>query len=185
MRCSVFILVLLSVASPLAGDTVLLGDISYQPDTPITGLTSIFLDNFTDLADLGCSTTFPACGGIDISGTLSFAYLDSLGNPQNGAVSVGPVGAGSTAIYEFDPSHVTFESATLSGTISPLAFLVADGNSFISTGTFTSDILTPDNGFATISVAGTEVSSIPEPAHYSLVLIVFLAFGAVMVRRSA
>lgn len=181
MRFSVFLLVVLSMAGPLAGDTVLLGDISYQPDTPITGLTSIFLDNFTDLADLGCSTTFPACSGIAISGTLSFAYLDS-GKAKTGMVPVGPAGPGSTSIYQFDPTKITFESAVLTGTISPAAFLVVDSNTFTSTGTFISDILTPDNGFATITVASSEVSGVPEPA-YSLVLVVFLGFGAYTVRR--
>ena len=184
VRCiGVLFLWVLSAVSPLTADTILLGDISYQPDTPITGLTSIFLDNFTDLADLGCSTTFPACGGINISGLLSFVYLDAGGKTQNGSVAVPSTGPGSTPIYEFNPTQITFESAILTGTISPTTFPLGDGNTFISTGSFISNTLTPDIGFANISVSGQEVGAVPEPAGYNLVLACLLACGVFAVRR--
>lgn len=162
MRFSSFVgLLFLLVAGPLVADTRILGDLSYQPGDPITGLTDIVLDNFTDAVNLGCSVTYAACGGIDILGTLDVTYLDSLGNTQTTLVDVGPTGTGSTPIYEFDPSQITFESAVLTGTISPASFPVADGNTFVTDGTFVSDTLTPDVGFATISVTGTEVTAVP------------------------
>jgi hypothetical protein len=167
MRCiDLCVIIALSVGCPLIADTTILGDISYQPGDPITGLTDIILDNFTDALDLGCSTTYAACGGIDISGTLDVTYVDSGGNTQNADISVGPTAPGSTAIYEFDPSQITFESAVLTGTISPTTFPLADGNMFVSDGTYISDTLTADVGFATIAVTGTEVSpvtALPEP----------------------
>jgi uncharacterized protein (TIGR03382 family) len=179
-------LLVLLAACPLAADLILLGDISYQPDTPITGLNSIFLDNFTDLPDLGCSTIFPACGGVTISGLLDFSYTDSGGTTQNLDVPVGMTGPGSTAIYEFDPQQVTFSSAVLAGMISPASFPVNDGNTFTATGSFTSDTLTPDNGFATISVSGNEtppVNASPEPAPGYVVLLVLTTLGAFARRR--
>jgi hypothetical protein len=181
-----FVSVLLSCfvafSGPLAADTVLLGDISYQPDDPITGLTDIVLDNFTDLPDLGCSATYQACGGLDISGELDFMYTDSLGNSQTALIPVGSTGPGSTAIYEFDPTQITFDAAILTGTTSPASFLVFDGNTFDSAGTFTSDILTADIGFANISVTGNEPSAVPEPTHYSSV-VVLMTLGAMLLRR--
>jgi hypothetical protein len=169
------------VLPPLFADSILLGDISLQPDTPITGLDSIFLDNFTDLPDLGCSTTFPACSGLDISGTLSVMYLDSLGNSQDALVDVGPTGPGSTSIYEFDPTQITFESAVLTGSISPSTFLLGDGTTFVSTGSFTSDTLTPDVGFGEISVKSGG-ATVPEPA-LSGFAIQLMTFIAIVLRR--
>jgi len=172
MRCiELCVIIALSVGSPLIADTTILGDISYQPGDPITGLTDIILDNFTDELDLGCSTTYAACGGINISGTLDVTYLDSGGSTQNTDISIGSTAPGSTGIYEFDPSQITFESAVLTGTISPTSFPLADGNTFITDGTFTSDTLTADAGFATIAVTGTEVTpvtAVPEPVDAGL-----------------
>lgn len=180
---SVLLILVIAMVCPLMADSVLIGDISFQPDTPITGLDSIFLDNFSDLTDLGCSPTFPACGGVDITGTLSYVYLDSGGNTQNGSVAVSSTGPGSTPIFEFDPAKITFESAVLTGTISPSTFLLDDGSTFISTGTFTSDTLTPDVGFGAISAQGNEASAVPEPAWGGLVAIVVMTLGAVFLRR--
>jgi len=179
------LLFILAVASInlLPADSILLGDLSLQPDTPIAGLDSIFLDNFTDLPDLGCSTTFPACSGLDISGTLSVTYLDSLGNGQSVLVDVGPTGPGSTSIYEFDPIQITFESAVLTGTISPTTFLLGDGTTFVSTGSFTSDTLTPQVGFGEISVESGGASEVPEPASSGLV-IVLMTLIAIVLRRT-
>jgi hypothetical protein len=181
-----FVSVLLSCfvafSGPLAADTVLLGDISYQPDDPITGLTDIVLDDFTDLPDLGCSSTYPACGGLDISGELDFMYTDSSGSSQTALIPVGSTGPGSTAIYEFDPTQLTFDSAILTGTISPISFLLFDGRTFDSTGSFTSDTLTPDIGFASISITGNETSAVPEPVYYSSLLIL-MTLGAIFLRR--
>jgi hypothetical protein len=182
-HCSLLLLLIVLAVSPVAADTILLGDISYQPDTPITGLVSIFLDNFTDLADLGCSTTFPACDGIDISGSLTVTYQDSGGNTQSSSISVPSTGPGSSPIYEFDPTQLTFDSAVLTGTIAPASFPVVDGKTFNSTGSFTSDILTTDNGFATISATGNEAGAIPEPTHDSLVVVVVMTLGAFLLRR--
>lgn len=170
-------------AARVGADTVLLGDISYQPDTPITGLDSIFLDNFTDLPDLGCSITYPACSGLAISGTLNVTYQDALGNTQNALVTVDPAGPGSTSIYEFDPALITFESAVLTGTVSPSTFTLGDGSTFISSGTFVSDILTPDVGFGSISVEGNGASAVPEPAWSGLVAMSFLTLAAILSRR--
>lgn len=172
-----------ATASLIMADTVLLGDISYQPDNPIGGINSIVLDNFTDLADLGCSTTFPVCSGLNISGTLDVMYTDSLGMSQNALVPVGSTGPGSTPIYEFDPTQITLDSAVLTGTFSPVSFLVVDGNTFNSTGSFTSDTLTPDNGFAIINATGNEGSAVPEPASSYLIVIVVMTLGAVLWRR--
>ena len=177
---------LISALTPLTANPILLGDISYQPDAPIAGLTSIFLDNFTDLADLGCSTTFPACGGINISGSLSVTYQDSKGNTHNSSIAVSSTGPGSTPIYQFNPAQIMFESAILTGTISPATFRLDNGNTFISTGTFVSETLTPDIGFANISVSGSapvqEAAAVPEPASEILVLGGFLALGASVAR---
>jgi hypothetical protein len=167
--------------APVVANTVLLGDISYQPGDPITGLTDIVLDNFTDVPDLGCSPTYSACGGLAISGELEFVYTDSLGNSQTSLIPVGSTGPGSTAIYEFDPTQINFDAAILTGTISPTSFLVFDGNTFDSTGNFTSNILSPDIAFASITITGNEASAVPEPAHYSLVL-VLIALGAMCLR---
>jgi hypothetical protein len=178
---------LISALTPLAANPILLGDISYQPDAPLAGLTSIFLDNFTDLADLGCSTTFPACGGISISGLLSVTYEDSKGNTHNSSISVSSTGPGSTSIYEFNPAQIMFESAILTGTISPATFRLDTGKTFISTGTFVSETLTPDIGFANISVSGSapvqEAAAVPEPDTYSLIVAGLLALGACMACR--
>jgi hypothetical protein len=176
------LLILLTVC-PLVADSVLLGDISYQIDDPISGINSVVLDNFTDLVDLGCSTTFPICDGLDISGTLSVTYLDSLGNTQSTVVTVGSTGPGSTPVFEFDPSLITFESAVLSGAISLTSFTLDDGSTFISTGIFTSDTLTPDVGFGVISVEGNEANAVPEPAHAGLAVAGFMTFGAILLRR--
>jgi hypothetical protein len=174
------LIIVLLVASPLIADSIILGDISYQPGDPITGLTDIVLDNFTDLLDLGCSPTYPACSGIDISGTLDVTYLDSGANTQSTGIPVALTGPGSTSIYEFDPSQITFESAVLAGTISPTTFPVADGNTFVSTGSFMSDTLTPDVGFATIAVTGTEIApaAVPEPGDEGLVGLGLLLLAA-------
>jgi hypothetical protein len=186
MRTSKSVFLLLAVACirlPATADSVLLGDISFQPDTPITGLDSIFLDNFTDLADLGCASPFDACGGIDISGTLSYVYLDSGGNTQNGSVAVPSTGPGSTQIFEFDPTLITFESAVLTGTISPSTFPLDDGSTFVSTGTFISDTLTPDVGFGLIAVESNGASAVPEPSWGGLVALGLMTLGTVVLRR--
>jgi hypothetical protein len=149
-RVRVVLFVALLAVVPLAADSVLLADISFQPDTTIMGLDGIFLDNFTDLPDLGCTITFPACRGLDIAGTLRYVHLDSLGNTPEGSVAVSSTGPGSTPIVELDPNVITFESAVLTGSTFPLG----DGGRFISTGTFTSDTLTPDVGFGAISLEG-------------------------------
>ena len=176
------ILAVVGVTSLIA-DTILLGDISYQPDAPVTGVTSIFLDNFTDPADLGCSSNFPACEGLNISGTLSYVYQDLQGHTQNGNVAVSPTGPGSTDIFEFDPSQITFESAVLTGVITPATFLIDDGTTFVSTGTFISDTLTADVGFATISATASEINIIPEPTNLELFVIGVLTLAVFAVRR--
>ena len=179
-------LLLISAVTPLMADAILLGDISYQPNAPLAGLTSIFLDNFTDLADLGCSTTFPACGGISISGLLSVTYQDSKGNTHNSSISVSSTGPGSTPIYEFNPAQIMFESAILPAPSRRQHSHWTTAILFISTGTFVSDTLTPDIGFANISVSGShvhEAAAVPEPASYSLVLAGLLALGMLMACR--
>jgi hypothetical protein len=167
--------------SPALASTVLLGDISYQPGDPITGLTDIVLDNFTDVPDLGCSSVYAACGGLVISGDLQFDYTDSMGNSQVALIPVSPTDPGSTTIYEFDPTQIAFDSAILTGTILPTSFLVADGNTFNSGGSFTSDTLTADNGFANISLTGSETSAVPEARHCGL-FVVLLTLGAGFLR---
>lgn len=188
--CAIFAFsfLLISSLNRLAADPVLLGDISYQPDTPVIGLTSIFLDNFSDVADLGCSATFPACGGVDISGVLTVIYEDAQGNVQDASISVSSTGPGSTPIYEFNPAQITFESAVLTGVITPVSFPVDGGGTFTSTGTFISDTLTAANGFADISVqqaAAQQGTVVPEPAGEGLLLVSLLALGALVVRRRA
>ena len=180
------LLLAVSALGIASADIVLLGDISYQPGDPITGLTDIVLDNFTDAPDLGCSPVYPACPGVNISGTLNFMYLDSMSNSKSTTITIGSTSPGSTAIYQFDPSQITFVSAVLNGTISPASFQVNDGNTFDSTGSFTSDTLTADPGFAGISVMGTEVSAVPEPARGYIVLLILMAVCALVWRsRSA
>jgi hypothetical protein len=168
----------LFVTCRLAADTVLLGDISYQPGDPITGLTDIVLDNFTDLPDLGCSSVYQACSGLNISGSLSFNYLDSMNNSLNFLVNVASTGPGSTAIYEFDPTQITFVSAVLTGTISPASFLLNDNSTFVSDGSFISDTLTGANGFASISVS--QASAVPEPAHAIFLVLGLLAVAVLL-----
>ena len=175
---------LVAIQMPLAASPMLLGDISFDPDAPVIGLDSIFLDNFTDAADLGCSLPFPACGGVDISGVLSILYQDLSGNTHTSLISVGWTGPGSTPIYEFDPTQITFESAVLTGTISPTSFPIDGGATFVSSGTFTSDTLTANNGFADISVQQTTITTTaPEPAEGGLILGGLMLLGTALARR--
>jgi hypothetical protein len=175
------LLAIIVFAHPPAAYAVPIGDFSFS--TVFPGVENSFnISNFTG------SFAFPPDFPVVDSLTFVDAELTAIYDGGSILIDLDNIGPGFAATSFLDTT--VFLSATLTFTLSSLQFLLDDGTTFEAASNLVSVSLLPSTGsflapddFVLIDVAGTPVTSVPEPSTLLLFGIGVLAWCSVRRRR--
>ena len=190
---TIYLLVALASSGPsvLRAETVTFGAIRVDSNSPAVGLLSFVVSNFTG-PSLGCDSFFNSCTDLFIgNGLLRINYLDSGNNAQTYAASLpADFGPGETDPFNFvdftvDPSGWNaIQNVEFSGTLSPALLTLFSGEERVLLPASFFVTFDPNLEFSALLTANAvSPAVVPEPGHFSLLLVALTGLFFVTHRR--